>query len=178
MSRIGKKLIVIPEGIEVIIDNNLISVTGKNGTFKESFLNLVSFEKENNTVRVHRINDEKFTKSYHGFARAYLDNMIYGVNTTFIKTLIAEGVGYKFQLEKEKLILNMGFTHPVEFEIPKDLSLKLESPVKLKIQGINKATVGLFASKLRQVRPPEPYKGKGIKYEGEKIIRKAGKTGK
>lgn len=178
MSRIGKKLINIPQDIEVIIHENKISVSGKNGKLEKSFLNLVSFDKVNNNISISRLNDEKFTKSYHGLTRALLENMIQGVYLKFQKTLIAEGVGYKFQLDQSKLILNMGFTHPVNFEIPADLNLRLESPTKLLIQGIDKERVGLFASKIRQIRPPEPYKGKGIRYEGEKIIRKAGKTGK
>lgn len=178
MSRIGKKLILIPQDVEVEINNNLILVKGKNGKLTRSFLDLVKFERIENTISLSRCNEEKFTKSYHGLSRALLENMIQGVNFKFQKTLIVEGVGYKFQTDKDKIILNMGFTHPVEFEIPLDLNVKLESPVKITIEGIDKEKVGLFAAKIRQVRPPEPYKGKGIRYEGEKIIRKAGKTGK
>lgn len=178
MSRIGKKIILIPQDVEVEINNNLVLVKGKNGKLEKVFLDLVKFEKVQNTISLSRIDEEKFTKSYHGLSRAILENMVQGVSCKFRKTLIAEGVGYKFQLEKSKIILNMGFTHPVEFEIPLDLNIKLESAVKINVEGIDKEKVGLFAAKLRQVRPPEPYKGKGIRYEGEKIIRKAGKTGK
>eukprot|EP01040_Poterioochromonas_malhamensis_P011723 gene11723-12793_t len=104
--------------------------------------------------------------------------MINGVTKKFSKILNAEGVGYKFQLDKDKLILNVGFTHPVKFIIPENLNVKLESPTKIVIAGIDKEQVGFFASKIRNTKPPEPYKGKGILYEGEKILRKAGKTGK
>jgi large subunit ribosomal protein L6 len=104
--------------------------------------------------------------------------MITGVNEKFIKTLIAEGVGYKFQVDKTNLILSVGFSHPVEFSIPTDISVKLESPTRILISGIDKEKVGFLASKIRDIRPPEPYKGKGILYDGEKIVRKAGKTGK
>ena len=104
--------------------------------------------------------------------------MVSGVDQKFSKTLIAEGVGYKFQVDKTKLILSVGFSHPVEFEIPSDLSIKAESPTKLVISGIDKEKVGFLAAKIRDMRPPEPYKGKGLLYEGEKILRKAGKTGK
>jgi large subunit ribosomal protein L6 len=104
--------------------------------------------------------------------------MITGVNEKFIKTLIAEGVGYKFQVDKTNLILSVGFSHPVEFGIPADISVKLESPTRILISGIDKEKVGFLASKIRDIRPPEPYKGKGILYDGEKIVRKAGKTGK
>jgi large subunit ribosomal protein L6 len=104
--------------------------------------------------------------------------MVLGVTNKFSKTLIAEGVGYKFQIDKKLLNLNVGFTHPIEFEIPAELDIKLESPTKIVISGINKEKVGFFAAKIRAIRPPEPYKGKGILYEGEIVRRKAGKTGK
>jgi large subunit ribosomal protein L6 len=104
--------------------------------------------------------------------------MVNGVNTKFSKTLIAEGVGYRFQVEKNVLNLSVGFTHPVQFEIPEDLSIKLESNTKIQLSGIDREKVGFFAAKIRDMKPPEPYKGKGILYEGEKILRKAGKTGK
>ncbi len=178
MSRIGKKIIIIPQDVEVKINENIISISGKNGKIEKTFLNLIQFEQNENKLLIHRINDAKFTKAYHGLMRALVDNMVQGVANKFSKTLIAEGVGYKFQLDKEKIFLNMGFTHSVEFFIPSDIAIKLESPTKISIQGIDKEKVGLFASKLRDIRPPEPYKGKGIRYEGEKIIRKAGKTGK
>ncbi len=178
MSRIGKKLIIIPQDLEVKIEDNLVSVSGKNGKLEKRFRDLVKFEKRENTILINRINEDKFSKAYHGLTRALVENMIQGIANKCSKTLIAEGVGYKFQVEKEKIVLNMGFTHSVEFIIPSDINIKAESPTKINIQGIDKEKVGLFASKLRDVRPPEPYKGKGIRYEGEKIIRKAGKTGK
>jgi large subunit ribosomal protein L6 len=110
--------------------------------------------------------------------RALIQNMVNGVDQPYSKTLIAEGVGYKFQIEKTTLILNIGFTHPVKFLIPSDINVKIESNTKISISGIDKEKVGFFASEVRSIRPPEPYKGKGIFYEGEKIIRKAGKTRK
>ena len=116
--------------------------------------------------------------AYHGLTRALIQNMIIGVNAKFSKILVAEGVGYKFQLDKQRLILNMGYTHPIEFIIPSDLEIKAESPTKIIISGIDKEKVGFLAAKIREIRPPEPYKGKGIMYEGEKILRKAGKSGK
>ncbi len=178
MSRIGKKEISIPQNIEVLIQNNHISVSGKNGKLEKSFLNLIELKKIETNILISRINDDKFSKSYHGLARALVDNMIQGVSKKFQKILIAEGVGYKFQLNNNQITLNMGFTHPVHFEIPRDIDIRLESATKLIIEGIDKEKVGLFAASLREVRPPEPYKGKGIRYNGEKIIRKAGKTGK
>ena len=178
MSRIGKKIINIPQDIEILIKNNNVLVSGKNGKLEKFFSPLVKFEKIDNSILVSRINDDKVTKSYHGLARALLANMIQGLSLKFKKTLIAEGVGYKFQIEKNELILNLGFTHLVKLEIPSGIKAILESPTRILIEGIEKEKVGLFASKIYQLKPPEPYKGKGVRYAGQKIIRKAGKTGK
>ena len=131
-----------------------------------------------NKLNIIKLNDTKESRAYHGLTRALIQNMIIGVNTKFSKILVAEGVGYKFQLDKQRLILNMGYTHPIEFIIPSDLEIKAESPTKIIISGIDKEKVGFLAAKIREIRPPEPYKGKGIMYEGEKILRKAGKSGK
>ena len=125
-----------------------------------------------------RLKETKEVKSYHGLIRALLQNMVKGVDQQFSKVLIAEGVGYKFQVEKTNLIVNVGYSHPIQFSIPTDLAIKVESNTKISILGIDKEKVGFFASQIRSTRPPEPYKGKGILYEGEKILRKAGKTGK
>jgi large subunit ribosomal protein L6 len=133
---------------------------------------------ENNQIVITRTDETKKARAYHGLIRALVQNMVTGVHQQFTKNLIAEGVGYKFQVDKTKLILSVGFSHPVEFEIPSDLSIKAESPTKLVISGIDKEKVGFLAAKIRDMRPPEPYKGKGLLYEGEKILRKAGKTGK
>jgi large subunit ribosomal protein L6 len=178
MSRIGKKAIEIPSTISIDIQKEKVIVKGKNGSLEKSFLNLVNLKIEENKLFVTRFDDSKKSKAYHGLSRVLIQNMISGIDQKFSKTLIAEGIGYKFQVDKKKLILNVGFTHPVEFAIPEDLLIKLESATKITITGIDKEKVGLLASKIRDVRPPEPYKGKGIMYEGEKIIRKAGKTGK
>lgn len=178
MSRIGKKLVSIPNSVSVVLNNGKISVKGKHGSLEKSFLNYVTINLSPNEIEVTRREETKIAKSYHGLTRALLQNMITGVNEKFSKTLIAEGVGYKFQVDQKKLILNMGYTHPVIFEIPADLTIKLENPTKINISGIDKERVGFFTSKVKMIRPPEPYKGKGILYEGEKIIRKAGKTGK
>ena len=178
MSRIGKKLIDIPKDVSIKLEKNKIIITGKHGTLEQSFLDILTIEINENKIFITRQNDTKQSKEYHGLIRAIVQNMVNGVNEKFTKTLIAEGVGYKFQVDKNKLILNVGFTHPVEFIIPDDISIKVESPTKISIIGINKEKVGFLASIIRSKRPPEPYKGKGILYLGEKIIRKAGKTGK
>jgi len=178
MSRIGKKVIDIPQDVKVTLHENKIIVKGKNGILERNYFNVLNVEISENKLAITRQDDTKKVKSYHGLIRALIQNMVIGVNDKFIKTLIAEGVGYKFQVEKTNLILSVGFSHPVEFIIPNDISVKLESPTKILISGIDKEKVGFLASKIRDIRPPEPYKGKGILYDGEKIVRKAGKTGK
>jgi large subunit ribosomal protein L6 len=178
MSRIGKKPIGIPKDVVVTFDNQKVIIKGKGGTLEQNYSNLVNMKLENNELQIFRKNDTKEAKSYHGMMRALLQNMVLGVTEQFSKILSAEGIGYKFQIDKNKLIINVGFSHPVEFIVPTNLTIKSISNTKISVTGINKQEVGLFASKIRDVRPPEPYKGKGILYDGEKIIRKAGKTGK
>jgi large subunit ribosomal protein L6 len=178
MSRIGKKAIDIPKDVNVTLKDEKIIVKGKHGSLEKTVLNLLQIELENNKLILKRAEDNKESRAYHGLMRALLQNMVTGVEKPYSKTLIAEGVGYKFQMEKTTLVLNVGFTHPVKFVIPADLTVKLESATKILISGIDKEKVGFFAAEIRAIRPPEPYKGKGIMYEGEKIIRKAGKTGK
>jgi large subunit ribosomal protein L6 len=178
MSRIGKKVIEIPKDVSIKIENNKIIVKGKHGSLERTLLDNLNVEVNEQRLIVTRKDDTKQSRSYHGLIRALLQNMVSGVDQKFSKTLIAEGVGYKFQVDKTNLILSVGFSHPVEFAIPSDLTIKAESPTKLVISGIDKEKVGFMAAKIRDMRPPEPYKGKGLLYEGEKIIRKAGKTGK
>lgn len=178
MSRIGKKAIEIPKGVSILFENQKITVNGKNGVLERTILDILTLNISDNKIVLTRANDLKKTREYHGLMRALIQNMVTGVDIPYSKTLIAEGVGYKFIIEKKDLILNMGYTHPIKFPIPSDLTLKLESNTKMSITGIDKEKVGFFAAEVRSIKPPEPYKGKGILYEGEKIIRKAGKTGK
>jgi large subunit ribosomal protein L6 len=178
MSRIGKKAIDIPKEVTITINNQSVNVKGKFGQLERELKNLVNLNIENQKLFVKRINDDKLTREYHGLIRSLIQNMVTGVTEKFSKILIAEGVGYKFQVENSKLTVNVGFTHNIEFIIPADITIKLESPTKINISGIDNEKIGLFAAKIRDLRPPEPYKGKGILYDGEKIIRKAGKTGK
>jgi large subunit ribosomal protein L6 len=181
MSRIGKKPIEIPQGVVIDLKEEKLMVKGKYGCLEKiiSYPKLLNIVMENNTkIILKRIVDTKESREYHGLMRALIQNMVMGVTKPYSKVLVAEGVGYKFLLEKNILSLNVGFTHPVKFEIPEEISIKLESATKITISGIDKEKVGFFASEIRAIRPPEPYKGKGILYEGEKIIRKAGKTGK
>ena len=178
MSRIGKKAIFIPKDFVVTLTNNEIVIKGKYGILQKTLSNKLGFFADNEKIVISRHNEEKKSKEAHGLYRALLQNMVTGVDKKFSKTLIAEGVGYRFQIEKNKIVLNVGFTHPVAFEIPEDLTIKLESNTKIQLSGIDREKVGFFAAKIRDMKPPEPYKGKGILYEGEKILRKAGKTGK
>lgn len=178
MSRIGKKAIEIPKEVSINLDKEKIIVNGKYGSLEKTISDILNFEISNQKLIITRKDETKRSREYHGLIRALIQNMVNGVDQKFSKTLIAEGVGYKFQLTKEVLILNVGFTHPVEFIIPTDLTIKQESPTRISIFGIDKEKVGFLAAKIRDMRPPEPYKGKGILYAGEKIIRKAGKTGK
>jgi large subunit ribosomal protein L6 len=178
MSRIGKKRIDIPKDVSIVLEKDKIIAKGPHGTLERSFNDFINVEVNEQILQVNRLNETKECRAYHGLMRALIQNMITGVNQTFTKTLIAEGIGYKFQIEKTSLVLNMGYSHPIEFPIPEDLKIQLDSPTRMSISGIDKERVGFLASKIREVRPPEPYKGKGIMYEGEKILRKAGKSGK
>jgi len=178
MSRIGKKVIEIPKDVSVQLENEKIIVKGKHGSLEREILNNLKLEITDKKLVITRNDDSKQSRSYHGLIRALVQNMVSGVDQKFSKTLIAEGVGYKFQVEKTNLIVNVGYTHPIEFNISKDLAVKLETPTKVTISGIDKEQVGFLAAQVRDTRPPEPYKGKGILYDGEKIRRKAGKTGK
>jgi large subunit ribosomal protein L6 len=178
MSRIGKKAIDLPKDVTVTLKDDKVVVKGKHGSLERNVLNILDIELESNKLVLKRQNDSKQSREYHGLMRALIQNMVSGVTTPYTKTLVAEGVGYKFQVEKATLVLSVGFTHPVKFDIPSDLTIKVESNTKISITGIDKEKVGFFAAEVRSIRPPEPYKGKGILYEGEKIIRKAGKTGK
>lgn len=178
MSRIGKKIIEIPQGVSINLENKEIIVTGKHGSLKEKLIDNLSLEINGQEVEIKRLNETKITKSCHGLTRALVQNMVTGVSEKFSKVIVAEGVGYKFQVDKQKLIVSAGFSHPVEIIIPEELTIKQLAPTKIAIEGINKEKVGFLAAKIREIRPPEPYKGKGLMYENEKIIRKAGKTGK
>lgn len=178
MSRVGKKAIDIPKDVSITLDKNKIIVKGKNGTLERTIVDVLNYQLTEKQLTITRQNETKNCRSIHGLMRALIQNMVIGVDKKFTKTLVAEGVGYKFQVEKAKIILNVGFSHPVEFPIPPDLEIKAESPTKIAISGIDKEKVGFLAAQIRDMRPPEPYKGKGIMYAGEKILRKAGKTGK
>ena len=178
MSRIGNKVITVPAGVEVSIVDNFATVKGPKGELKQQFDKDMTFNIEGNEITVVRPSDSKRHRTVHGTTRAILANMIEGVSTGFKKELELIGVGYRAQMQGKKLVLSVGYSHPVEFEEIEGITLGVEGNTKVSIEGINKEVVGQYAAKVRAVRPPEPYKGKGIRYVGEYVRRKEGKTGK
>ena len=178
MSRIGNKVITIPAGVEVNLDDNFATVKGPKGELKQQFDKDMTFNVEGNEITVVRPSDSKRHRTVHGTTRAILANMVEGVSTGFKKELELIGVGYRAQMQGKKLVLSVGYSHPVEFEEIDGIKLGVEGNTKVSIEGINKEVVGQYAAKVRAVRPPEPYKGKGIRYVGEYVRRKEGKTGK
>ena len=178
MSRIGNKVITIPAGVEVNINDNFATVKGPKGELKQQFDKDMTFNIEGNEITVVRPSDSKRHRTVHGTNRAILANMIEGVSAGFKKELELIGVGYRAQMQGKKLVLSVGYSHPVEFEEIEGIKLGVEGNTKVSIEGINKEVVGQYAAKVRAVRPPEPYKGKGIRYVGEYVRRKEGKTGK
>ena len=179
MSRIGNKVIAIPAGVEVTVEaNNEIKVKGPKGELTRQFNEALRFEVEGAEITVSRPNEEKFTKMIHGTSRALLNNMIVGVSNGYTKELEIIGVGYRATMQGKKLVLNAGYSHPVEFETPVGLTVEVPTQTHVIISGINKEAVGEFAAVVRKVRPPEPYKGKGIRYKGEHVRRKEGKKAK
>ena len=178
MSRIGNKVITIPAGVEVNLDDNFATVKGPKGELKQQFDKDMTFNIEGNEITVVRPSDSKRHRTVHGTTRAILANMIEGVSAGFKKELELIGVGYRAQMQGKKLVLSVGYSHPVEFEEIEGIKLGVEGNTKVSIEGINIEVVGQYAAKVRAVRPPEPYKGKGIRYVGEYVRRKEGKTGK
>ncbi len=176
MSRIGKKPIAIPQGVEVTIDGHKVTVKGPKGTLTDEFLNCVSIAKEENNIVV-TLEDE--TKSnIHGLTRTLIQNMITGVSTGFEKALEINGVGYRAQKQGTKLVMNLGYSHPVEMEEPEGITFEVPNANTVIVKGIDKEAVGQTAAVVRTKRPPEVYRGKGIKYAEEVIRRKEGKAGK
>ena len=179
MSRVGKKIIEVPANVTVTVaaDNN-VTVKGPKGELVRSFHQDMKIEQEGNVITVSRPSESKEHRTNHGTTRALLANMITGVSAGFEKSLELIGVGYRAQLQGKKLVLNVGYSHPVEFTPEDGLEVEVPSNTKIIVKGISKERVGALASNIRDVRPPEPYKGKGIRYEGEYVRRKEGKTGK
>ena len=178
MSRIGRAPITVPAGVEIsIADNNVVTVKGAKGTLTQQFNANMAIAMENGVLTVSRPNDAKENRALHGLTRTLINNMIVGVTEGFKKELDVNGVGYRVAKEGNKLVMNLGFSHQVIMEEKDGITIEVPGPNKIIISGADKQKVGQFAAEVREKRPPEPYKGKGIKYVDEVIRRKAGKTG-
>lgn len=178
MSRIGNKVVVIPEGVTVTQDGNNVTVKGPKGELTRTFSADIKMNIEGNEVTFTRPNDSKEMKTIHGTTRANFNNMVVGVSEGFQKALELIGVGYRAQLQGSKLVLNVGYSHPVEITPPAGVTVEVPANTQVIVKGANKEEVGELAANIRGTRPPEPYKGKGIRYEGEYVRQKEGKTGK
>ncbi len=179
MSRIGKAPISIPDGVKFELKNNVVTVTGPKGKLTQKIDPAMKVKQDNGTLVVERPSDSRRDRAMHGLTRSLINNMVIGVSQGYKKVLQIEGVGYRAEMQGKNLVLNVGYSHPVVFEPPQDVSFAVENRSKtIIISGIDKQVVGEIAAVIRKQRPPEPYKGKGIRYEGEVIRRKAGKAGK
>ena len=177
MSRIGKLPVTIPQGVSVKVDKTQVTVEGPKGTLTQSFVPLVEFSVEDGKCVVTRKNDSKKARSFHGLYRKLLDNMVVGVTQGFSRTLLINGVGYRAEAQADSVVLNLGYSMPIEYPVPEGLSITTEGPNKITVSGISREKVGQAAAEIRSLRPPEPYKGKGVKYEDETVVRKVGKAG-
>ncbi|MDD2335295.1 MAG: 50S ribosomal protein L6 [Geobacteraceae bacterium] len=178
MSRIGKLPIEIPSGVKITLDNLIVKVEGPKGTLSRPMIEGISIVEDNKQILVTRSNDEPQSRSFHGLTRSLVNNMVVGVTKGFETVLDITGVGYRAEVKGEILTLSLGYSHPINFSLPAGISVEVEKMTKVFVRGADKELVGQTAAKIRSFRPPEPYKGKGIKYSDEKILRKAGKTGK
>jgi len=178
MSRIGRMPISLPSGVEVTQEGGSLRVSGPLGTLERTIHPEMALEREDGTIRVIRPSDEPRHRALHGLTRTLVNNMVTGVATGFTKNLEISGVGYRAQLQGTKLVLALGYSHPVEVDPPAGIEFRVETPTRLSVFGADKELVGQIAAHIRAQRKPEPYKGKGIRYAGEQILRKAGKAGK
>jgi len=178
MSRIGKAPVLVPDGVQVKIDNNTITATGPLGTNTITIRPEIIVRQEDNTIFIERANDERKTRALHGLSRTLVSNLVNGVKTGFSKNLEIQGVGYRAAKEGNVIILSLGYSHPVKIDPPPGIDIKLEGNTKLTVFGSDKQLVGDIAALIRSKRPPEVYKGKGVRYQGEVVRKKAGKTGK
>ncbi len=178
MSRIGRTPITVPAGVDVKVeDNNVVTVKGPKGVLTQQLHPSMTIRQDGNVIHVTRPNDLKESRSLHGLTRSLLHNMVVGVTDGYRKTLDVNGVGYRVAMEGGKLVMNLGYSHPVTMEAPEGITIETPNPNQIVISGADKQLVGQFAANVREKRPPEPYKGKGIKYTDEVIRRKVGKTG-
>jgi large subunit ribosomal protein L6 len=175
MSRIGKNPITVPEGVEVVIEPGLVTVKGPKGELSEKISRDLTVTQDGDTLTVTRPTDRGEHRALHGLSRSLIANMVEGVTTGFEKTLEIQGVGYRAQLKGKDLVLALGYSHPVEITAPEGIEFEVPEPTEVKVRGISKQMVGETAANIRKRRPPEPYKGKGIRYRDEHVIRKVGK---
>ncbi|WIY03760.1 50S ribosomal protein L6 [Amycolatopsis mongoliensis] len=179
MSRIGKLPVAVPSGVEVTIDGQHISVKGPKGTLEHTIAEPITVERDDDgTLLVKRPDDERTSKALHGLTRTLVNNLVVGVTSGYEKKLEIHGVGYRVQAKGSDLEFALGYSHPVKIEAPEGITFKVESPTRFSVSGIDKQKVGQISAVIRRLRRPDPYKGKGLRYEGEKIRRKVGKTGK
>jgi large subunit ribosomal protein L6 len=178
MSRVGKLPITIPSGVDVAVEGSHIKVKGPKGTLEREITPVLSVVSEDGQLRVERPNEEKRSRELHGLTRTLINNMVVGVTEGYTRNLEIQGVGYRAQLVGKKLQLNLGYSHPIEIDPPEGIAFAVETPTKVAVSGIDKQLVGQIAAQVRSTRKPEPYKGKGVRYEGEIVRRKAGKAGK
>jgi len=178
MSRVGQKPIPVPAGVDVTVNGSRVAVKGSRGTLERTFHNRVSITQEDGQLSVTRADDERQSRALHGLFRALLNNMVVGVSEGFRRELNIVGVGYRAVLKDSDLELQLGFSHPVRFSAPAGITFEVPEPTKVIVTGIDKEIVGQVAADIRKLRPPEPYKGKGIRYSDEQVRRKAGKAGK
>ncbi len=177
MSRIGRKPVAVPAGVTVTIEGSTVSVKGPKGELKRTFNEDISFALANGELTVSRPSDEPRHRALHGLSRTLVANMVEGVTKGFVRTLEIQGVGYKAEMKPFGVNLIVGYSHQVPYKAPEGIKITVENNTVVKIEGADKEIVGQVASELRAVRPPEPYKGKGVRYQGEQVRRKAGKTG-
>jgi large subunit ribosomal protein L6 len=177
MSRIGNRAIPLPSGVEVSQKEGAVHVKGPKGALSQALPSEIGVEVESEHVKLTRPDERKETRALHGLARALLANMVTGVTEGFTKELEIEGVGYRGEAKGKSLNLLLGFSHPVEMPVPEGLNVSVDGNTKIKVEGIDKQLVGQFAAEIRRLRPPEPYKGKGIRYADERVRRKVGKAG-
>jgi large subunit ribosomal protein L6 len=177
MSRIGKKPVTLPKGVNLELQGQTVAVKGPRGELRRTLHPEMQLAFENGVLTVSRPSEEKRHKALHGLTRTLVQNMVDGVSKGFVKTLEIQGVGYKAEAKPYGVNLVVGYSHPVKYEAPKGIKISVEANTTVKIEGADKEAVGQVAAELRAVRPPEPYKGKGIRYQGEQVRRKAGKTG-
>jgi large subunit ribosomal protein L6 len=178
MSRVGKMPVVVPSGVDVQIGAGVVTAKGPLGTLEAKFPEVISVRREDDTLVLERSSDSGKHKAFHGLARALVANVVHGVSSGFERALEIQGVGYRAALQGNDLVLQVGYSHPVDVPAPEGITFEVPAPTRVVVKGASKELVGQIAANIRKIRPPEPYKGKGIRYEGEVVKRKVGKAAK